>query len=48
MEENLPVLSCSARGDAFDLDNVTDVQVAVVQLLCAHMLLCLNDIHQMT
>ena len=36
MEENLLVLIRSARGDAFDLDNVMDV---VVQLLCAHMLL---------
>ena len=40
MEENLPVLICPARGDAFDLDNVTDVQDVVVQLLCAHMLKC--------
>ena len=39
MEENLPVLIRSARGDAFDLDNVTDVQDVVVQLLCTHMLL---------
>ena len=39
MEENHPVLICSARGDAFDLDNITDVQDVVVQLLCAHMLL---------
>ena len=39
MEENLPLLIRSARGDAFDLDNVTDVQDVVVQLLCTHMLL---------
>ena len=39
MMENLPVLIRSARGDAFDLDNVTDVQDVVVQLLCTHMLL---------
>ena len=39
MEENLPVLIRSASGDAFDLDNVTDVQDVVVQLLCTHMLL---------